>query len=522
MRDIYLLALRYLRKVWLHRRIALAVAFAAAFAGWIAVSQLRDEYQAETRVYVDTESMLSRVLEGVALNSTEVDEEFLRVARRTLLSRPNIERIARETDMDLQATSPEARERVLDALARDIRIRAESTGQRTPENLFTLSYNSSDPEQALAVVRSVHDVFVESVLGLTRRDNQKMERFLDDQIREYARRLEAAEERMARFKRENVGLLPGAGSNYFEDLQQARQSVEASELELRRAQQMRDDLRQQLQLAVEGQLGVGDDGAAGKAERESQIKELRRVLGELQLLYTEQHPDVVAARRRLQQALNGDVVAMDSSARQEVEQADNALDNLVVQELRVELGKAQALVASAQASVEEFKRREADLATKVDTIPAVEAELVRLDRDYGIYKRRYEELVQRRESAQMSREADLTTDEGIFQVIEPPRVGTLPVAPDRPQLVTLVLAAALALGGGLAFLLSQISPSFGDVVEMRETLGVPVLGRIGEVMAPGQLLWRRIGYLVYAGLLGVLLFAYALVMVFHALRLELF
>lgn len=531
MRDAYILLLRYLRKIWLYRRVAVAVAFLVAVPGWVSVSQMPDVYRAETRIYVDTDSMLTRVLQGVALDSSDVDAEFLRVARRTLLTRPNLERIARETDLDLTAATPEARDRLLDGLASKIRVDADSTGRGrgARENLFSVSFQHRNPNQALDVVRALNDIFIESVLGLSRRDNQKMERFLDEQIAEYERRLENAESRLATFKRENVGLLPGEGGGYYEELQGAREQVAEAELELGRAEQVRDQLQQQLELARRGELGEGMPMAlAGSPdERTQRIEQLERLLDDLLLQYTENHPDVLATRRRLEQVRGGGPIGAPPAEAEAGEPGSGAggegtstLD-VVEQQLRVELGKAEAMVASARASVEQYRSRAEELARAVDIKPAVEAELARLNRDYGIYRRQYEALVERRESAQMSREADLTTDEGIFQVIEPPRVGSLPVAPDRPQLVTAVLGMALAAGAGVAFLLSQINATYGDLGELRDGLGVPVLGRVGDVMTTGQLWAHRMSYVLYAFLIAVLLGIYGLVLAVDALRIDL-
>ena len=491
-----------------------------AAAGWAFVPRIPAVYRADARVYVDTNSMLGEVLQGVALDSSAMEEEFLRVTQRSLLSRPNLERIARETDLDLNASDPASMDRLLDRLRSQIRMRAESTrGRSGNENLFTLEYQHRDPERALAVVRAVLDVFVESVLGFSRRDTEKMDRFLDTQIGEYEDRLRVSEQRLKNFKRENVGLLPGEGRNYFSMLQDAREQARQAELELRQAERVRDGIQEQLELARQG----GRTGAAALAsldpDRAETIERLERVLADLQLNYTEQHPDVLATRRRLQQLREGAPLAESEVEETEAARPDGAQDpdNVVLQELRVELSKAQANVSSAEAKVEEFRDRAARLEDAVDTIPEVEAELAQLNRDYDVLRGQYQALVQRRESARLSRQADRTADEGLFQVLEPPHVTPNPVSPNRPVLVTGVLGAALAAGAGLAFLLSQYSPTFGDVTELREVTGRHVLGRVGAVRSRREVRSRRFGYALYGLLLMGLLAGYAGVMAVHAL-----
>ena len=518
--EQYLAVLRQIRQVWHHRLVAALVAFAVAGAGWAYVVQLPDVYRADTRLYVDTASMLNRLLSGVALDSSEVDREFLRLAQRSLLTRPNLERIARETDMEISAVTPEARERMLNGLASGIRIRAESTQARGQDNLFQLSYDHRDPEQALRVVRAVHDVFIESVLGLTRRDTEKMDTFLERQISQYEARLEEAEERRKRFRQMNAGLLPGEGQNYFGMLTAARERLREAELNLTRAQRMRDDLTEQLGAlpggAVAGPL-LPEDGtvgpAAGGAAAASQVRALEERLRELQGTYTDQHPDVVATRRQLERAREQLPAGFADSGTGPVGTGDALSDRLRLQDLRTELARAQAAVASEQATVEEYRRRMQELEGAVNTIPEVEAEMARLNRDYNIVRQQFEELVSRRESARMSREADLTVDEGMFQVLEPPHVTTRPVAPNRLRLSTAVLGGAFAAAGGLAMLLALLQPTYGDLSQLRNSTGVHVLGRVGLVRSRWEERRRKLTMVVYGLLVAVLLAAYVVIIV---------
>ncbi|TVS09263.1 MAG: hypothetical protein EA417_20670 [Gammaproteobacteria bacterium] len=528
--DVYVMAMRYLRQIWRYRLVAVLVALPVAGFGWFTINQMADVYRADTRLYVDTSSMLNRLLAGVALDSSDVDQEFLRVARRSLLSRPNLERIARETDLELDILSPEDRDRLLQGLARDIRVRGESTrgGRGASDNLFQLAYDHRDPERALEVVRAVHDVFIESVLGLSRRDTERMDTFLDRQIAQYEARLEEAEERRKRFRQANAGLLPGEGQNYFSMLNAARERLREGELDLRRAERIREDLRQQLaELSRDTDalpLQVGDMAGeewvdARPMSSAAQVRTLEEQLYELRIRYTEAHPDVVAAQRRLERA-RANLAATTGSGEPAADgaAADQAAisNRMRLQDLQAELARAQAQVASERAAVEEYRERMARLEGAVNTIPEVEAELTRLNRDYNILRNQYEQLVSRREAASMSREADLTADESIFQVIEPPHVSSQPVGPDRPRLATMVMGGALAAGGGLAFLFSLIRPTVGDVNQLRDVGGVHVLGRVGIVRSPREQWMHRMSFVVYGLIFAAFIAAYIAVLYFAA------
>lgn len=531
--ESYLTAMRFLRQIWLHRRLAAIVTLVTAIAGSVAVTQMTEIYRADTRLYVDSASMLNQLLAGVALDTSDMEQEFLRLARRSLLSRPNLERIARETGLEFDALAPEGRERALEELSRSIQVRSESTRDRGQENLFQLAYDHPDPDLALEVVRSVYDVFIESVLGLGRRDTEKMETFLERQIQHYEAQLEQAEQRRKQFRQANSGMLPGEGENYFSMLRAERNRLRDAELTLTRAQRVRDELREQLAaLAPDGAdaellagalLSDGDEAGESRDIRVRRIRELEDRLDSLRLEYTDQHPDVVAVKRQLEQARSraGPEADLDTAGPAMPGDPGPGTDlltrRLMGQDLQAELARAQANVASERAAVEEYRQRVQELEASVQTIPEVEAEMARLNRDYNVLRSQFEQLVSRRESARMSRQADLSIDEGVFQVIEPPYVSSVPVAPDRPRLMTMVLGGSLAAGGGLAFVLSLIRPTFGDVGQVRQVTGVHVLGRVGVVRDRGEQRRRWFSIIGYACLLLALLAGYGAIMLWYAL-----
>ena len=75
--------------------------------------------------------------------------------------------------------------------------------------------------------------------------------------------------------------------------------------------------------------------------------------------------------------------------------------------------------------------RSAYLRGMANTIPEVEAQLVRLNRDYTVVKTEYETLLQRLESARMNQEVQADKKDVTFKVLDPPRTPLAPSSPDR-------------------------------------------------------------------------------------------
>jgi polysaccharide chain length determinant protein (PEP-CTERM system associated) len=147
-------------------------------------------------------------------------------------------------------------------------------------------------------------------------------------------------------------------------------------------------------------------------------------------------------------------------------------------QLAASLTTAEADVAAKKTRVAEYTRRYAELQAAANAVPQIEAEYTQLTRDYDVNKARYDELLRRRESAEITGDMEVTDAAMGFRVIDPPQLPLAPVAPNRPFLMTMVLFAALGSGLGIAFLISQLKPTIYDERRLREVTGLAVLGTV--------------------------------------------
>ena len=163
--------------------------------------------------------------------------------------------------------------------------------------------------------------------------------------------------------------------------------------------------------------------------------------------------------------------------------------NPVYQNLRMSLSQADADLAEMRGQMAAQQAVVAELRSRVNTIPEVEAELARLNRDYEVNKTQYDTLLQRLESAKISESAEQNTESVKFRVIEPPTVPVKPSGPVRPALNSLVLLAALAAGLGLAILFSLMHPTFTTRDLLQKVTGIRVIGTVTAAVRvePGAL-----------------------------------
>ncbi|MEW8507980.1 MAG: XrtA system polysaccharide chain length determinant [Candidatus Thiodiazotropha sp.] len=509
MNEIILQIKNYLRSAWRFRWPAVALSWAIALAGWAVVFAKPDEYQSEAKVYVDTESVLRPLLEGLAVQ-TDMNQR-LHLMTRTLLSHENLQKLILQTDLDHLAATNQEREQLIDWLRETIVIdvdRRRIPGTRETENFYTIQYTYSDRFLAQKVVQGLLDIFVESALGDTRIESDTAQKFLQQQINEYETRLLEAENKLTEFKRKNVDTLPQEGAGIFQRLETARSGLDEIQLELKEAQIRRDELKRQYTTTLEEEetrrasLGVAANADSPTAQR---ILAMQTRLDELLLRYTDQHPDVQELKETIAelQAQAAAAPAMVTTSATSAGTISTALE-----QLKLSYRQSEVDLRTIRLRYDEYVARIEELKEKLDTLPQVEAELTRLNRDYDINRENYQELVARLESARMSEQADEAGDNLKFRIVEPPKVPLLPIGPKRLFLTAAVLMLALGVGGGLAFLLSIIKPVYFDMRTLRAELEFPVLGQVTRVMTDDVKVKRRleIGGFVSVVLLLFLLF----------------
>ena len=467
MRELYEQLVTYSRGIWRYRWFMMMMAWLVSVIGWGVVSQLPDKYEANARVHVDTQSMLQPLLRGLTIGTNS--SQRVQLVTRTLLSRPNLEKLARMTDLDLVALTPADMEALLDDLEDEITI--SSTREK---DLYAIAYSDADRQLSKRVVQSLLTIFVESTLGEKREETDNAQQFVEQQIQEYEAKLEAAELRLAEFKRTHVGMMPGSSEDYYGQLKGASASLQQAELSLREAIRQRDQFEQQMEDDEDSYLMFSEMQPGAGSALDMRIQGLYERMDDLLIKYTEKHPDVVEIR-----SLVADLEAKREEERLIMDELDvGPADNPVYQQMKMQLAQADATVASMRSRVEEFQRRVELLQDKVDTIPKIEAELKQLNRDYNVHRQNYQTLLERREAANISEQAEISGDQFKFRVVDPPRVPLNPSAPNRPLLMTLVLVFSIIVGAMLALVLFMLRPTFDRPRTVMEVLGRPVLGGV--------------------------------------------
>ena len=139
----------------------------------------------------------------------------------------------------------------------------------------------------------------------------------------------------------------------------------------------------------------------------------------------------------------------------------------------------------------------------VNRLPEVENELKRLERQYETARTKYNQFLERQETAKLSEEVEQAGDGVRIKVIDPPHVPIQPTGPNRLMFNSVVLLISIATGIGLAFVVSQLRPVVHDTRTLGKLTGLPIYGCVSRVWTPQLFRKKQIEYggYIFVGLL---------------------
>ena len=503
-----------------YRWPAIGAAWTACLLGWGLTMVLPDVYESNARIFADTSTALTPVIKGLAIEQDVAAQ--LNLVQQSLLSDAQLNQVIDKTRFSDESMRPGRRARIMARLRSHISVdvrptTADGSGSGA---VYWLSYRDPNRERSLKVLQLLVDNFVRNTLGGKMQNSAAAQKFLVGQIAESEQRLREAEDRLAAFKKRNIGTMPGKEGDYFTRLQNEIDAARKARTDLAIAASRRDELAQQLRdgavLAASSGAAVTTNERSGEPrDTLSQLEDARAKLDQLLRTYTERHPDVAVLRAKI-----ADLEAKHQEELTELRRGDGGRPlptgvtaNPVYQSVRLALNEASVEVAALSRTLASHEAKVDELRRLVNTMPEVEAEFARLNRDYDVQRAQYSALVERLEQIRLGQDAERTNSGIVMEVLDPPTASVGPVAPNRPLLITIVFVGSLGLGAGLAWLLSRMNPVFNRSLELEQITGLPVLGSVTLTGLDQVLARERRGYFRYAAVAGALPLAFVAVLV---------
>lgn len=452
-----------LHTVWNRRWLALAIAWGVCILGWLVVAMIPNTYESRARIYVELDDVLSK-----QLNISGEGQQAITKVRQTLTSAVNLEKVVRQTRLGEDVETQREMQRAVDNLTDRVEVKS------TQDNLFEITATIGDSSLSDADNAALSQDVVQKLIDIFREENVAGNRgqvadtlvFLDQQLDDRKKELEAAEQRRLAFESQYPELLGGTGS-VLTRMTAMRDEMRGVDADLAAAQSALAAINGQLESTPRSISVAGEGGGAraALAQAQSQLSAMRaRGL-------TDSHPDVQAQKRQvesLRQQAAGEPSGTGSSA-------NPAYTSLV------------SIRAERQANLQALQARKAALQSDISSLvasqanePGVAAEANRISRDYEVLKEKYDELLKNREEMRLRGQVETERSAFQFEVIDPPTVPRKPSAPNRPMLLIGVLIAGIGIGCGAAFGLGLMRSSFTTADKLERQLDMPVIGTVSR------------------------------------------
>jgi polysaccharide chain length determinant protein (PEP-CTERM system associated) len=456
-----------LHSVWNRRWLALAVAWVVSLLGWLVVAMIPNSYESKARLFVQVDDVVAETM-GFGLNDRKRDIDRV---QQTLTSSINLEKVARATNIVNNNTPQKEVEMVVVGLSKAIKVVSNQS------NLFEISAIARNGSLSEAQNAKLAQNIVQTMINIFHEENmvggkggmaQKLA-FIDQQLADRQRELEAAEQRRTMFESQHPEMVQG-GVGAMQRLESSRSELRGVEGDLAAAQSSLAAITGQLAGTPQTIAGVGPSGGTrgGLNQATSDLAAMRaRGL-------TENHPDVIALKnqiaqlRALVQAEGPGVISGTPNP---------AYSSLLTMKL-----DKQAAVQGLQARKASLQSDVAQLMASQFSNPAVASEAQRVARDYDALKLQFDKLSQDREQLRLRNAMQDGGNSVNFRVVDPPTTPRAPIAPNRPVLMFAVLILGIGSGIGAAFALAQLGSTFATTAKLERALGRPVLGSISETL----------------------------------------
>jgi polysaccharide chain length determinant protein (PEP-CTERM system associated) len=412
----------------------------------IASRMMREKYRSGTLILVESEKVPAKFADRVA---TESGRSQLQTVRQEIMSRTRLETVIRE--LNPFPTKPSLAASV-EAMRSGIWLNTKS------DDAFRIEFEHTNPKMAMDVANRLATQFIEEAGKARAEQVAGANEFIELQLEEARKALEAKETEMRLFKERHMGRLPqqlGANLATLQRLQADSQGVEAN---LRAAEERLEKLEEAAEKNPDAEVPAAP-GAETPAQLRSQLTALRA-------RYTDEHPDVRALVARIEELQQRRELAKGEG---DPEQGDRALDRArrQVEELREKRDRLNG-------KLEEFQAR-------VEGVPRTEQEESTLTRDYAKLRENYQGMLNKKMSADMGVAIEERWKGQQFRILDPAYLPEKPYFPNRPMFVLVGILAGLVLGLLTAFALEFLDPSIKSVADLEQVVPFPVLATLPRV-----------------------------------------
>src|SRR5437879_3119603 len=420
---------------------------------------------------------LQRLVEQFGLYK-DVNGGPMEVLVDRLLSRTRLQHLVAQSGLYTKDVNQAPMEVLVDRLQKSIQVTplAPTPGTLSPALLgFNIDVTLGQAKLSQQVCTEITSLFMEQNLHLRKQQAEDTTQFLAKQLDDAKAKLDEQDTKLAAFQSHYVGAQPGDEQTNLTLLAGLTPQLEAVTQDLNQALQTKAFAESMLSQ----QLAAWKSSADGRSPQtlQQQLSDLQNQLPLLQARYTDKHPAVLKLEEEIAELQKRIQDAPPQGQSQSISQEPkaSAVEPLQIQEFRAQLHQADLTISQRKKEQEELQHQIKVLQGRIQLSPTVQQEFKALTRDYQTALNFYNELLKKRDEAQMATELERRQQGENFRVLDPPSFPERPSFPSRRLFTLAGLAAGLGLGAGLAYVAESRDKSLRKLQDVEVYLGLPTL-----------------------------------------------
>jgi polysaccharide chain length determinant protein (PEP-CTERM system associated) len=339
---------------------------------------------------------------------------------------------------------------------------------------FYVAYTDSNPNRAQQICNEMTSLILEENLRTRSEVAQGTTDFLTRQLEDAKRDLDQQDSKLATFKKQYIGQLPGDADNNVRILMALNTQLDSNTQALSRAQQ--DKAYTESMLAQQLAAWRSSQSSTNPQTLQQQLDTLQTQLIQLQARYTEDHPDVIKTKAdiaEVQKRLN-QVNAAAANAT-DISDKNTAGEPPELRQLRLQIHQYQNVIEQATAELKKLQGQINVYQSRTAMSPGIEEQYKLLTRDYDNAQTFYRDLLAKKSSSELATSMENQQQGEQMRILNPAALPDAPSFPNRPLFAGGGLAAGLALGLMLAVWLEVRDKAIRTEKDAAAAVDLPLL-----------------------------------------------
>ena len=339
---------------------------------------------------------------------------------------------------------------------------------------FYVNFTTANPRDAQDVCNDLTSAILTEFQASREAVAVSTTEFIGRQLDEAKRNLDDQDSKLAAFKRQYSGQMPGEAENNLKVLGALNSQLDANTQTVNRAQQ--DKAYTESLLAQQVSAWKSAQGSNNPQSLETQLSALQSQLLTLQARYTEDHPDVIKTKadiaevkKRLAEINEASNKGPDTTTKA------SASEPPEIRQLRLQVHQYEDVLANATREQKRISDQIRLYQSRVAISPEVEEKYKQLTRDYDTAQKFYADLLAKKSTSEMATDMERRQQGEQMHLLNQASAPESPSFPNRLLFAAGGLGAGLVIGMGLALWLELRDKSIRNEEDVVASLQMPVL-----------------------------------------------